>query len=120
MDKIIEYLEKIIKKANDKGAYYSFGVEHRSTQDQPLYIVTVVWTKAGLTPLRLVENSKKDLVDQLKKYHRTKKKNDLNIRYHENQIKANENVIKHHKEMIDSYKYPKKKAKKAKNESTPS
>lgn len=108
MDKIIEYLEKIIKKANDKGAYYSFGVEHRSTQDQPLYIVTVVWTKAGLTPLRLVENSKKDLVDQLKKYYRTKKKDDLHIRYHENQIKANENVIKHHKEMIDSYKHPKK------------
>lgn len=112
MDKIAEYIEKIIKKANDKGAYYSVGVEHRSTMDNPIYLATIVWTKANITPLKLVEYSKQELVDQLKKYHRTLNENTLNIRYHENQIKANENVIKHHNEMIDAYKNPKKAKKK--------
>lgn len=112
MEKIVEYIEKIIKKANDKGAYYSFGVEHRSTQDRPIYIATIVWTKASLSPLRFIESSKKELVDELKKYHRTLNENSLHIRYHENQVKANENVIKHHKEMIASYNKPKKANKK--------
>lgn len=104
MDKIKEYLEKIIKKANDKGAYYSYGIEHRSTLDKPLYMINVVWTKAGLVPLRLTAYSKQELVDLLKEYHRKTKANTLHIKYHQNQIDANEASIKYHKNAIEAWK----------------
>ena len=112
MDKIEEYIKKIIKKANDGQAYYSYGIEHRSTMDKPLYMINVVWSKAGLTPLRLTAYTKEEIVTELKKYFRNTKASMLNIRYHENQIDASKAVIKHHEQMIVAYKEPKKAKKK--------
>jgi len=104
VDKITEYLKKIVKKANDTQAYYTCGVEYRSTMDKPLYMINIVWTKQGLTPLRLTAYSKEELLDELKKYHRDTKASKLNVMYHQNQIDASKLVIKHHEEMIKAYK----------------
>lgn len=108
MDKIIEYIEKIIKKANDKQAYYVFSIEHRSTFEKPFYMVTISWTKQGVTPLRIAEYTKAEVLAELKKYYRTTNNDALNIRFHENQIDASKNVIKYHEDMVKSYKFPKK------------
>lgn len=112
MDKIEEYIEKIIKKANDTQAYYAYGIEYRSTLDKPLYMINVVWSKAGLTPLRLTAYTKAEIVEELKKYYRNTKASMLNIRYHENQIEASKAVIKHHQQMIKAYEEPVKEKKK--------
>lgn len=103
MDKIEEYLKKLIKKAGDKGAYYSFGKEHRSTMNRPLYFLTVVWTKNQLTPYQANAYSIEELLNSLKKQYRDMKSNDLAIRYHEVQIQANEQSIKYHNRMIKDY-----------------
>lgn len=112
MDKIKEYLEKIIKKANDTQAYHTYGIEYRSTLDKPLYMINIVWTKQGLTPLRLTAYTKEELLDELKKYYRNTKASTLNIRYHQNQIDASKLVIKHHEQMIAAYTEPVKEKKK--------
>lgn len=112
MDKINEYIQKIIKKANDQQAYHVFSVEHRSTFDKPFYMVVISWTKQGLTPLRIAEYTKAEVLAELKKYHRTMNEKMLNIRFHESQIEASKGVIKYHEDMIKSYKFPKKKEKK--------
>ncbi len=104
MDKIKEYLKKIVKKANDTQAYYTCGVEHRSTMKKPLYMINIVWTKQGLTPLRLTAYTKEELLEELKKYYRNTKAETLNIRFHQNQIDASKMVIKHHEQMIKAYK----------------
>jgi len=57
VDKIEEYLEKIIKKANDIQAYYTYTIDHRKTLDKPLYNITVIWTNQGLAPMQLSANS---------------------------------------------------------------
>lgn len=111
MDKIEEYIKKIIKKANDTQAYYAYGIEHRSTLDKPLYMINIVWTKQGLTPLRLTAYTKPEIVEELKKYFRNTKASSLNIRYHQNQIEASKAVIKHHEQMIKAYQQPGKKKK---------
>jgi len=103
MDKITEYLKKIVKKANDPQAYYTCGVEYRSTLDKPLYMINIVWTKQGLTPLRLTSYTKAELLEQLKKYHRDTKASKLNVMYHQNQIDASKLVIKHHEQMLKAY-----------------
>lgn len=104
MDKIKEYLKKIVKKANDTQAYYTCGVEHRSTMKKPLYMINIVWTKQGLTPLRLTAYTKEELLEELKKYYRNTKAETLTIKYHQNQIDASKMVIKHHEQMIKAYK----------------
>jgi len=111
VDKILEYIEKILTKANDKQAYNVFSVEHRSTFDKPFYMVTISWTKKDIPPLRIAEYTKAEVLAELKRYYRTQKQNDLQRRYHEMQIDASERVIKYHKEMIDQLE-PKKKKKK--------
>lgn len=111
MDKIEEYIKKIIKKANDKQAYYAYGIEYRSTMDKPLYMINIVWSKAGLTPLRLTAYTKTEIIEELKKYHRNTKASMLNIKYHQNQIDASKAVIKHHEQMIVAYTEPKKEKK---------
>lgn len=111
MDKIEEYIKKIIRKANDTQAYYTFGFEHRSTYEKPIYMINIVWTKQGLVPLRLTAYTKDEIITELKKYFRSTNPNTLLIRYHENQIEASKGVIKHHTQMIDAYKNPPKEEK---------
>lgn len=112
MDKIGEYLKKIIKKANDTQAYYNYTIDHRKTLEKPLYSITVIWTKQGLAPLQMSADSKKELLDSLKKYHRTQKHDALQIQFHQNQIEASKQVIKYHENMIEAYKNPPKEEKK--------
>ena len=112
MDKVQEYIKKVIKKSGDDQAYYSYGKEHRSTMDKPVFLVTIVWSKAGLAPLQLTCYSVEELTDELKKYHRTYNMDTLKVRYHQNQIMANELSIKHHKKLVEAYSKPVKKAKK--------
>lgn len=112
MDKIEEYLKKIIKKANDTQAYYTYTIDHRSTLEKPLYNITVVWTKQGLAPMQLSANSKKELLDGLKRYYRTQKHDALQIQFHKNQIDASKNVIKYHEKMILAYTKPTEEKKK--------
>jgi peptidyl-tRNA hydrolase len=112
VDKIGEYLKKIIKKANDTQAYYTYTIDHRSTLDKPLYNITVIWTKQGLAPLQMSANSKKELLESLKKYYRTQKHDALQIQFHKNQIEASKNVIKYHEKMILSYTEPTEEKKK--------
>lgn len=112
MDKINEYIKKIIKKAGDKQAYYTYTIDHRSTLDKPLYSVTIVWTKQGLSPLQLTAYSPKELLDSLKKYYRTQKPEALAIQFHKNQIEASKNVIKWHEKLLAVYENPPKEKKK--------
>lgn len=112
MDKIEECIKKIIKKAGDKQAYYTYSIDHRSTLDKPLYITTIVWTKQGLAPMQVSAYSKQELVDTLKKYYRNQKADGLMIQFHRNQIEASKNVIKYHEKMIMAYEKPPKEKKK--------
>jgi len=112
MDKIGEYIKKIIKKANDTQAYYTYTIDHRSTLDKPLYSATIVWTKQGLAPTQITAESKKELLDLLKKYYRTKNQNSLQIQFHRNQIEASKSVIKYHENLIKAYEKPPKEKKK--------
>lgn len=114
MDKILEYIQKIIKKTGDKQAYYVFSVEHRSTFDKPFYLVTISWTKKDQAVTRFAEYTKAELLAELKKYYRTQKADAQAIRYHKNQIIAAESVIKFHKETLAGYEKPTTKKKKSK------
>lgn len=108
MNKIAEYLKKIIKKANDTQAYYTYTIDHRSTLDKPLYSATIVWTKQGLAPTQVSANSKKELLESLKKTYRSKNENSLKIQFHKNQIEASKNVIKYHEQLLKVYETKKK------------
>jgi hypothetical protein len=112
VDKVEEYLKKIIKKSGDEQAYYSYYKENRSTMEKPLFMANIVWSKAGLSPLQLSCYSVEELTDELKKYYRTYNLDTLNMRYHQNQIMANELSIKYHKKMLEVYAKPPKKEKK--------
>lgn len=112
MDKIIEYIDKIIKKAGDKQAYYVFSVEHRSTFDKPFYMVTISWTKKDIPVLRFAEYTKVELLAELKKYYRTQNADSQALQYHRGQIRSSEMVIKYHQDAIAGMEKTKKKAKK--------
>lgn len=114
MDKVKEYIKKIIKKSNDTQAYYTYSKEFRSTLDKPIYQATIVWTKNGIAPLQLTCYSTEELVAELKKYYRTYNLDTLKIRYHQNQVMANELSIKYHNKMIEGFKKPPKSRKKLK------
>jgi len=111
MDKVQEYIKKLVKKAGDQHAYYTYGKEYRSNIDHPLYFVTIVWSINGLTNFQLKERSQKDLTDALKKQYRNMKSTSLAIQYYERQIEFNEESIKYSKRMIKAIKYPKKEEK---------
>ncbi len=111
MDKVEEYIKKLIKKANDKGAYYTFGKEIRSTIDKPLFYATIVWTKNQLAAYQLSCYSIEELVDGLKAQYRNMKSNELPIRYHKVQIDANQQSIKYHERMIKDYEKQEKSTK---------
>lgn len=108
MDKVKEYIEKLIKKAGDKQAYYTYGKEYRSTMDKPLYFATIVWSINGLAHYQLKESSQKELLEALKKQYRNMKSTSLAIQYYERQIDFNKESIKYHERMIEAIKNPKK------------
>lgn len=112
MDKIGEYLKKIVKKANDTQAYYTYTIDHRSTLKKPLYNATIVWTKQGLAPTQVSADSRQELLDALKKYYRTQKPEALAVQFHKNQIEASKNVIKWHEKLLAVYENPVKEKKK--------
>ena len=112
MDKIFEYIEKILKKCGDTSAYYVYSKEFRSSMDKPFYMVTISWTKKDLSPLRIAEYKQSDVLKELKTFYRKNDKDTLQKRYHLNQIDAGERVIKYHKDQIKGIEKPKKKAKK--------
>lgn len=116
MHKIEEYIKKLIKKADDAQAYYTYGKEYRSTIDRPLYFVTIVWSKQGLTNYQLKENSQKELLETLKKQYRNMKSTKLAVMYHEKQMEFNEESIKYHKRMIKAIQDNEIKKKKPKDE----
>lgn len=110
MEKIEEYIKKLVKKANDPHAYYTYGKEYRSNIDRPLYFVTIVWSFNGLTNFQLKENSQQELLDTLKKQYRNMKSTSLAIQYYERQIEFSQEAINFNKRMIESIKNPKKEA----------
>lgn len=114
MDKLFEYIHKILKKSNDKQAYYVYSKEFRSTMDKPFHMVQIVWSKKDLAPLRIAEYTREDVLKELKKYYRKNDKKSLEKRYHQNQIDASERVIKYHKDVLKGFDKPEKKAKKKK------
>lgn len=111
MDKILEYIDKIIKKAGDKQAYHVFSVEHRSTFQKPFYQVVIVWSKKDVPALKFAQYTKVQLLVDLKRYFRTQKENEVSIKYHEAQIEGNKQVMEYHKKAIDGYKKPVKEKK---------
>lgn len=108
MEKIETYIKKLVKKADDPYAYYTYGKEYRSNIDRPLYFVTIVWSFNGLTNFQLKENSQAELLETLKKQYRNMKSTDLAIQYYERQIEFSQEAINFNKRMIESIKNPKK------------
>lgn len=108
MEKVKEYLEKIIRKSKDPQAYYNYVIEHRKSTKKPYHSVTIMWTKQGVAPTQMTFESQKELVDALKRYYRTRKDDDLKIKFHLNQIEASKNVIKYHEKLLNVYKSEKK------------
>lgn len=108
MENVEKQILKIIKKAKDKGAYFVYGREKRSTMDKPIYYVTIVWTKNQLAPLQANDYSPAELAEQLKKYCKNMKTNEIAVRYHKVQIDANEASIKYHNRMIKDYEIAEK------------
>lgn len=107
MDKILEYIEKIIKKAGDKQAYHVFSVEHRSTFERPFYVVTIAWSTKDVPVLRFAQYTKVELLADLKKYYRTQNESDIAIKYHQAQIEGNKQVMRYHEDAIKGYQNPK-------------
>ncbi len=108
MEKVEEYIKKLVKKANDPHAYYTYGKEYRSNLDYPLWFVTVVWSINGLTNYQLKEKTQTELLDALKKQYRNMKSTTLAVQYYERQIEFNEESIKYSKRMIEAINNPKK------------
>ena len=107
MEKVEEYIKKLIKKANDPHAYYTWGKEYRSNIDRPLYFVTIVWSINGLANYQLKENSQAELLAALKKQYRNMKSTSLAIQYYERQIEFSQESINYSKRMIEAIKKPK-------------
>lgn len=112
MDKIFEYIHKILKKSGDKQAYFVYSKEFRSTMDKPIHLIQIVWSKKDIAPTRLAAYNREDLVKELKKYYRSKNADWLAKQYHLNQIDASERVIKYHKDVLKGLEKPKKAKKK--------
>lgn len=112
MDKIFEYVNKILKKSGDTQAYYVYSKEFRSTMDRAIHSVQIVWSKKDISPLRIFEYTREDLLKELKSYYRKNDSKSLQKRYHLSQIDANERVIKYHKDVLKGLEKPDKKKKK--------